>query len=206
MDSGLAPRGAPRNDAQAISFPQRDSRASDGTAVFESLPMRGEQEWLPSFPCRFRKPEKGSRTPTGPCPIRTAPPPASSPAPAVSPRGRTEEGAQQRAHAGHARLSAFHCSSRQRDAGPKGSGPGQAFWDVAGAFDPVRPLNRERRSCAVTRALPAPACPSPVAAPHAPIVMPASMMPEPARERSVSLRARAPHPLHLREYLRERRP
>ena len=56
------------------------------------------------------------------------------------------------------------------------------------------------------RALPAVACPSPVAAPHAPVVMPASMMPGPARERSVWLRARAPHPLHLREYLRERRP
>ncbi len=32
------------------------------------------------------------------------------------------------------------------------------------------------------RALPAVACPSPVAAPHAPVVMPASMMPGPARE------------------------
>jgi hypothetical protein len=33
------------------------------------------------------------------------------------------------------------------------------------------------------RALPAIACPSPVEAPHAPVVMPASMMPGPARER-----------------------
>ncbi len=32
------------------------------------------------------------------------------------------------------------------------------------------------------RALPGVACPSPVAAPHAPVVMPASMMPEAARE------------------------
>jgi len=47
------------------------------------------------------------------------------------------------------------------------------------------------------RALPGVSCPSPVAAPHAPVVMPASMMPGPARERSVWLRARAPHPLHL---------
>src|SRR5580698_9278928 len=47
------------------------------------------------------------------------------------------------------------------------------------------------------RALPSVSCPSPVAAPHAPVVMPASMMPEPARERSVSLRPQAPHPLHL---------
>ena len=41
----------------------------------------------------------------------------------------------------------------------------------------------ERKSSAVTRALPAPACPSPVNAPHAPVVMPASMMPKAARER-----------------------
>ncbi len=40
----------------------------------------------------------------------------------------------------------------------------------------------ERRPSAVTRALPAPACPSPVKAPHTPVVMPAGMMPEAARE------------------------
>jgi hypothetical protein len=60
----------------------------------------------------------------------------------------------------------------------------------------------EQRSCALTRALPAPACPSPGNAPPGPVVVPASMMPEAARERSVSFRPRAPHSLHLREYPR----
>jgi hypothetical protein len=64
----------------------------------------------------------------------------------------------------------------------------------------------EQRSCALTRALPAPACPSPGNAPPGPVVVPVSMMPEAARERSVSFRARAPHSLHLSEYLRDRRP
>jgi hypothetical protein len=53
------------------------------------------------------------------------------------------------------------------------------------------------------RVLPAVSCPSPVEAPHTPAIVPASMMPGAARERNVSFRARAPHPLHLREYLRE---
>jgi hypothetical protein len=33
----------------------------------------------------------------------------------------------------HARLSAFHRGSRQRDAGPKGSAPGLASWDAGPA-------------------------------------------------------------------------
>jgi hypothetical protein len=64
----------------------------------------------------------------------------------------------------------------------------------------------EQRSCALTRALPAPACPSPGNAPPGPVVVPVSMMPEAARVRSVSFRPRAPHSLHLSEYLRDRRP
>ena len=44
----------------------------------------------------------------------------------------------------------------------------------------------ERRRCASKRALPAPACPSPGNAPPAPAVVPASMMPEAARERIAS--------------------
>ena len=64
----------------------------------------------------------------------------------------------------------------------------------------------EQRSCALTRALPAPACPSPGNAPPGPVIVPVSMMPEAARVRSVSFRARAPHSLHLSEYLRDRRP
>ena len=104
----------------------------------------------------------------------------------------------------------------------------------------------ERRPRVLTRALPAPACPSPGNAPPGPVVVPVSMMPEAARScpklpeaarscpklpeaarscpklpeaarscpklpeaarmRSISFRARAPHSLHLSEYLRDRRP
>ena len=60
----------------------------------------------------------------------------------------------------------------------------------------------EQRSCALTRALPAPACPSPGNAPPGPVIVPVSMMPEAARVRSVSFRPRAPHSLHLQEYPR----
>ncbi len=60
----------------------------------------------------------------------------------------------------------------------------------------------ERRPRAVTRALPAPACPSPGNAPPGPVIVPANMMPEAARRRSVSFRARAPHPLDPQEYPR----
>ena len=60
----------------------------------------------------------------------------------------------------------------------------------------------EQRPRALTRALPAPACPSPGNAPPGPVVVPVSMMPEAARVRSVSFRARAPHSLRIREYPR----
>ena len=60
----------------------------------------------------------------------------------------------------------------------------------------------ERRPRVLTRALPAPACPSPGNAPPGPVVVPVSMMPEAARVRSVSFRARAPHSLRIREYPR----
>ncbi len=43
-----------------------------------------------------------------------------------------------------------------------------------------------RRPCAAVRALPAPGLPSPVNAPHAPVIVPASMMPGTARERIVT--------------------
>ena len=60
----------------------------------------------------------------------------------------------------------------------------------------------EQRPRALPRALPAPACPSPGNAPPGPVVVPVSMMPEAARVRSVSFRARAPHSLRFREYPR----
>jgi hypothetical protein len=64
---------------------------------------------------------------------------------------------------------------------PPCSAPGQASWDVAGAYDP---MDRQpgRRSYALSRALSAPACPSPGKSPPAPVVMPAGVMPEAARE------------------------
>src|SRR5208283_1563599 len=72
---------------------------------------------------------------------------------------------------------------------PFRSAPGQASWDaVAIAF--------------ARRALPAPTCPSPGKAPPAPAIVPESMMPEAARERTVSFRARAPLSLRFREYPR----
>jgi hypothetical protein len=86
---------------------------------------------------------------------------------------------------------------------PFRSAPGQASCDVARAHDPKTPApTEERRPALLTRALPAPACPSPGKAPPAPAVIPARMMPEAARERSVSLRARAPLSLRFREYPR----
>ncbi len=65
-----------------------------------------------------------------------------------------------------------------------------------------------RRPSAVTRALSAPACPSPGKAPPAPAVVPERMMPEAARERVTSPRAGAalapPPGLSPRGVLRER--
>ena len=50
------------------------------------------------------------------------------------------------------------------------------------------------------RALPALSCPSPAAAPRAPAVIPVDMMPEAARERTVSVRPRAPLSLRDQEH------
>ena len=72
-----------------------------------------------------------------------------------------------------------------------------AFFVQSGKWKPV--FRKDRPN---TRALPAPACPSPGNAPPGPVVVPVSMMPEAARVRSVSFRARAPHSLRLREYPR----
>jgi len=86
---------------------------------------------------------------------------------------------------------------------PAGAASGQASWDAAErSVAKLRPTGGER-PCAVARALPAPACPSPGKAPPGPVVVPVSMMPEAARERRVSRRARAPHSLRSREYLRD---
>src|ERR1700691_1384895 len=63
-------------------------------------------------------------------------------------------------------LTALH----PRDFRPQGSAPGQVSWDAAAIF--------------ARWALPTPACPSPVTAPHAPAVVPANLMPKAAREQS----------------------
>jgi hypothetical protein len=81
---------------------------------------------------------------------------------------------------------------------PLRAAPGQASWDVAGTCDLLLPFPGEERTQLV-RALPAPTCPSPVAAPHRPLVVAVRMMPKAARERSVSFRARAPHSLRTIE-------
>ena len=61
------------------------------------------------------------------------------------------------------------------------------------------------RPCASQRALPAPSCPSPASSSQTGHNA-GRRVPEAARVRSVSFRARAPHSLHLSEYLRDRRP
>ena len=63
------------------------------------------------------------------------------------------------------------------------------FASYARCVDSVRRSNRKKKGKAVE-------------APHAPAVVPESMMPKAARERSVSFRARAPHSLRFREYPR----
>jgi hypothetical protein len=68
-------------------------------------------------------------------------------------------------------------------------------WQERAILEKLHPIGGEGPR-AVTRALPAPACPSPVAAPHAPAVVPASMMPGAAPARVATPRgstALAPH-------------
>jgi hypothetical protein len=81
---------------------------------------------------------------------------------------------------------------------PKGSASGQVSWDAARALDPQKPApTGGRRPCAVQRALPALACPSP--AKHlAPRSSCRGTDAQAARERSVWPRPRAPHSLHRR--------
>ena len=77
--------------------------------------------------------------------------------------------------AGRARLPAFHHGSCLAGFRPLGAAPGQASWDEA-----VLPTPFARW------ALPTPASPSPVTAPHASVVMPRSMMPRAARVRTAN--------------------
>jgi len=96
---------------------------------------------------------------------------------------RTKEGTER------GRLSAFHHGSCLGASGPFGSASGQASWDAAATTAFAR------------RALPVPACPSPVDAPHRPAVVPVGMMPEAARERIVTPPAGTDHAPAAWEYL-----
>ena len=69
--------------------------------------------------------------------------------------------------------------SRQRDFRPQGSASGHASWDAAGAYDPLSPPFRARSRAPLHGRYPRRACPSPVKAPHAPVIVPAGMMPKP---------------------------
>ncbi len=110
-------------------------------------------------------------------------PPRSRGGDPVSGAGRPKDGG--------ARLSAFHRGSRWAVATSQlSSRPG--FLGLGRSARSCKPApTGGRRPCAVTRALAAPACPSPVKAPHTPAVVPERMMPGTARERVTSPRAGA---------------
>jgi hypothetical protein len=112
--------------------------------------------------------------------------------------GEGWEGAR-RASCGRARLSAFHHGSCRRAfarwAQLQARLPGT--WQERIVL-PSSPQPGGDRLRAAKRALPAPACPSPGNAPPGPVIVPVSVMPKAARERNVSLRARAPHSLRIR--------
>ena len=80
-----------------------------------------------------------------------------------------------------ARLSAFHRGSCPSGLiGPRAQLQARLPWDVAGRFILKRVSTARHGRSALTRALPAPACPSPGNAPPGPVVVPVSMMPEAA--------------------------
>ena len=103
---------------------------------------------------------------------------------------------------GRARLSAFHHGSDRRGSRPFDATPGQVSWDAAGRpalyGRPNRGARASRSSTGVIRAR----LSQSREAPPGPVVVPVNMMPEAARERTVSVRPRAPHSLHLQEYPR----
>jgi hypothetical protein len=97
---------------------------------------------------------------------------------------------QQEAHAYRRSTAALTCglSPAERDFRPGFLGRGENA-DLSRS-----PFRRQHRT-QLMRALPAPACPSPVAAPHRPVLVPVYMMPEVARERfAISARGHRPRP------------
>jgi hypothetical protein len=101
-----------------------------------------------------------------------------------------------------ARLSAFHYGSYRQGFRPLGATPGQASWDVAGRSILYGRSNRGakilRSYAGVTRARPSQSRERTSRTGHSA----GQMMPEAARERSVSFHSRAPHSLRFREYPR----
>jgi hypothetical protein len=184
---------------QAPSFSRRGLRASDGTKAV-NLSRKAESKTSSLASPSHLESGRGKQNADRRVSVHSASfsDAATRLASRPPPCGRGQEGARPPVGVPQRRLPEGRWSQRLS--------PGQASWDVAGTCDPKPAPTGERKPRAVSRALPAPACPSLVAAPHAPVVVPASMMPGTARERSVSLHPREPHPLHLREYLRERRP
>jgi len=104
--------------------------------------------------------------------------------------------------AGRARLSAFHHGSCRQGFRPLGATPGQASWDVAGRSirygRPNRGAKISRSYAGVTRARLSQSRERTSRTGRSA----GQMMPEAARERSVSFHSRAPHSLRFREYPR----
>ena len=124
---------------------------------------------------------------------------------ARAPQTRVRKSAHTKS-APRARLSAFHYGSYRQGFRPLGATPGQASWDVAGRSirygRPNRGAKISRSYAGVTRARLSQSRERTSRTGHSA----GQMMPEAARVRSVSFRPRAPHSLHLSEYLRDRRP
>ncbi len=168
-----------QNFDRPLPFSQRVFRASDQTKALKSLPMRGEQACFPLSSEALGGPALRSFSEGGK-------------QNAGKPRQRTQP------HLFQMRRRAESAARLPAGVPPRLSPEGLPV--------PKAQVQARLPGTRFPRALPAVACPSPVAAPHAPVLVPASMMPGPARERSVWLRPRAPHPLHLGEYPRPKVP
>ena len=136
--------GPGRRPSRAVSRPPQDD--GNGRDVFPVLAPWCACEWryesfeispdarrarrLPSVFAALSKAKKGKQNADRRCVrhLRAVLPARDAPL-SLSPRPLARE----RLRGGAPRLSAFHRGSRQRDASPKGSGPGQASWDLVSA-------------------------------------------------------------------------
>jgi hypothetical protein len=126
--------------------------------------MRGEQDGFPLFSLSFFKSEKGKQNAGRRCVTTSAP----------------------FYRCGDAPLSLSPSRLRERLGGGTPACRRSTAALARGTPVPKAQVQARLPGTRFPRVLPAVACPSPVAAPHAPVVMPASMMPGPARERSVA--------------------